>query len=116
MTEAADRPVHRQFLDVADVGTWSDLQVVMSELGTAAPYWRVQSTQGEAVAAEDWMLDWDRTFRLTEYKYIEWCELMPRQDGAGLTLPDLLAVCQAIGFQLEELPDRVRVLGYRLLS
>jgi hypothetical protein len=41
---------------------------------------------------------------------------MPRQDGAGLTLPDLLAVCQAIGFQLEELPDRVRVLGYRLLS
>jgi hypothetical protein len=76
-----------------------------------------------------WEHDWDQQFRLTEYKYIEWCELRPR--GRGLTLADIEGVCAALGFEIEvsvgsdaasetgssgeAAPERVRVLGYRLL-
>lgn len=108
-------PTHRQFLDVADVDTWSDLQVVMVQLGRAAPYWRAQDTQGAVVPQQGWERDWDRRFRLVEYKYIEWCELRPKPDSTGLTLADIAGVCEAIGFQTDVLADRVRVLGYRLL-
>lgn len=115
MTDIPTPPVHRQFLDLADVDTWSDLQMVMVELGRAAPRWRVQDTSGSLVPPQGWERDWDARFRLTEYKYIEWCELSPRTTSDGLTLADLTQVCEAIGFEVEVLPDRVRVLGYRLL-
>lgn len=108
---------HRQFLDLADAATWSELQVVMTELGRAAPYWRFQNTEGAVYPPDDgWDVDWSYRFRLAEYKYIEWCDLTPRDDGRSLTLEDLGQLCVAIGFEIETSPGRVRVLGYRPLN
>jgi hypothetical protein len=106
-----------QFLGLATTGKWSELQSLMAEMMAAAPYWRTASTDGALYPPGDgWHPDWDYQFRLGSYKHIEWCELYPRPDGASLTLDDLEQVCDAIGFEVEVLPDRVRVLGYRRLS
>jgi hypothetical protein len=106
-----------QFLTLATTDHWAELQALMAEMSYAAPYWRMQSTSGVLFPTDDgWHADWDHQFRLVFYKYIEWCELVPRPDGAGLTLDDVRQACEAIGFELEVGPDRVRVLGYRRLS
>jgi len=107
---------HRQFVDLAPVSRWTELQMIMVELGPAAPYWRLQDTQGGVYPHQGWDLDWSHRFRLAEYKYIEWCELSPRRDESGLTLAEVGGVCEAVGFEIESLPDRVRALGYRALS
>jgi hypothetical protein len=105
-----------QFLGLATTSKWSELQALMTEMGSAAPYWRTRNTSGETHPPDDgWDADWEYQFRLGAYKYIEWCELLPRPDDAGLTLEDIRQVCQAIGFETEAEPDRIRVLGYRRL-
>ncbi|HET9873873.1 MAG TPA: DUF6678 family protein [Propionibacteriaceae bacterium] len=115
MTAGDDRPAHRQFLDVATVDTWSELQLAMADLGPAAPYWRVQDIEGTLAPSSGWERDWRHRFRLIQYKYIHWCELRPREAANGLTLADVVELCDELGFEVEELADRARVLGYRLL-
>jgi hypothetical protein len=106
-----------QFLGLATPSKWSELQSLMAEMAGAAPYWRVQTTDGILDPPDDgWYADWDQQFRLGVYKYIEWCELYPRPDDDSLTKDDVEQVCAAIGFDVESEPDRVRVLGYRRLS
>ncbi|MBA3530060.1 MAG: hypothetical protein H0T91_12270 [Propionibacteriaceae bacterium] len=105
-----------QFLGLATTSKWSELQSLMVEMSAAAPYWRTQSTAGSLYPPDGWQADWDHQFRLGVYKYIEWCELVPRSDGASLTLDDIRQVCEAIGFVVETAPDRIRVLGYRRLN
>ena len=106
-----------QFLDLASTQKWSELQSLMVEMGTAAPYWRIQTTDGVLDPPDEgWYADWDYQFRLEGYKYIEWCELYPRPDEQSLTLDDVRQVCEAIRFEVEVEADRVRVLGYRRLS
>jgi hypothetical protein len=122
--EQADQPERgrpaftpTQFLGLATTGKWSELQALMAEMMTAAPYWRTSGTDGVLYPPDDgWHPDWDYQFRLGSYKHIEWCELYPRPDDASLTLDDLEQVCDAIGFEIEVLGDRIRVLGYRRLS
>lgn len=110
MTEA-------QFLTLATADHWAELQALMAEMSRAAPYWRTQSTGGVLFPPDDgWHPDWDHQFRLVAYKHIEWCELLPRPDQAGLTLEDIRQACEAIGFELVVSADRVRVLGYRRLD
>lgn len=106
-----------QFLTLASSDHWAELQELMAEMSLAAPYWRTQSTSGTQFPAnEGWHADWHHQFRLVVYKYIEWCELVPRPDGSGLTLVDIAQACEAIGFEVEASGDRVRVLGYRRLG
>lgn len=109
-----DRPT--QFLDLASATRWAELQSLMVEMGAAAPYWRTRSTEGELLPAEGWYADWEYQFRLGVYKYIEWCELVPRPDDTSLTLDDIQQACVAIGFEVEHEPDRLRILGYRRLT
>lgn len=106
-----------QYLSLATAGKWAELQSLMAEMSSAGPYWRMQTTSGVRYPANDgWDADWHHQFRLSVYKYIEWCELLPRPDDSGLTLEDLHQVCAAIGFEVEGHADRIRVLGYRRLS
>lgn len=106
-----------QFLTLATTDHWVELQTLMAEMGIAAPYWRTRSTSGVLFPANDgWHPDWLHQFRLGNYKYLEWCELVPRPDGLGLTLDDISQACTAIGFEVAALPDRIRVVGYRRLS
>jgi len=106
-----------QFLTLATADHWAELQSLMAEMVRAAPYWRMRSTSGVLFPPDDgWHADWDHQFRLLSYKHIEWCELVPRPDGVGLTLDDVHQACQAIGFEVELEADRIRVLGYRRLT
>lgn len=106
-----------QFLTLATTDHWAELQALMEEMVGAAPYWRMQSTSGVLFPPDEgWHADWDRQFRLVSYKYIEWCELFPRPDDTGLTLADVQQACEAIGFEVQARPDRIRLLGYRRLS
>lgn len=105
-----------QFLTLATSDHWTELQALMADMRLAAPYWRMRSTTGvEFPAGDGWHADWDRQFRLVDYKYIEWCELVPRPDDTSLTLDDVRQACEAIGFEVEVQADRVRVVGYRQL-
>ncbi|HYP46709.1 MAG TPA: DUF6678 family protein [Propionibacteriaceae bacterium] len=107
----------QQFVTLATADHWAELQALMVEMSLAAPYWRMQSTTGTQFPSDDgWHADWDHQFRLVDYKYIEWCELVPRPDDTGLTLQDICQACEAIGFEVEAAEDRVRVLGYRRLD
>ena len=105
-----------QFVTLATTTTWAELQTLMSELAAAAPYWRTRSTSGQLHPADGWHSDWDHQFRLGTYKYLEWCELVPRQSGRGLTLEDIEQACLALGFEVECDGEQVRVLGYRRLD
>lgn len=103
-----------QFLTLATSDHWTELQSLMAEMQVAAPYWRMRSTSGLVFPVGDgWHADWDHQFRLVVYKYIEWCELVPRPDDTSLTLDDVRQACEAIGFEVEIEADRVRALGYR---
>lgn len=105
-----------QFLGLATTTKWSELQSFMTEMGSAAPYWRTLSTAGVLVPPDEgWYADWDHQFRLGVYKYIEWCELYARPDDECLTVEDIRQACVAIGFEVEVEIDRIRVLGYRRL-
>jgi hypothetical protein len=109
--------VPAQLLGLASTSKWSELQSLMEEMSTAAPYWRILTTAGVLDPPDDgWYADWEYQFRLVVYKYIEWCELYPRPDEPSLLLEDVKQVCEAIGFEFETEPDRIRVLGYRRLS
>ena len=105
-----------QFLTLATTTTWSQLQALMTEMTGAAPYWRTRSTAGLLHPADGWHSDWDHQFRLGVYKYLEWCDLLPRPGGRGLTGEDIEQACLALGFEIERDGDRVRVLGYRRLA
>jgi hypothetical protein len=109
-------PVEGQFLGLATTSKWAELQALMAEMSGAAPYWRSQRTDGSRYPVTGWDTDWEYQFRLEVYKYLEWCELMPRAAGFNLTLEDIRQVCAAIGFEVEPLADRIRVLGYRRLA
>ena len=112
MTDAAPA----QFLGLASPDAWSELQSLMAEMTTAAPYWRTSSTGGVIDPPDEgWYADWDHQFRLVAYKHIEWCELYPRPEERCLTMTDIQQACEAIGFEVELAADRVRILGYRRL-
>lgn len=110
-------PAPAQFLGLASTSKWSELQSLMAEMTSAAPYWRIRSLDGVLNPPDDgWYADWDHQFRLEGYKHIEWCELYPQDSDQSLTLDDVRQVCEAIGFEIEVEADRVRVLGYRRLG
>ena len=102
-----------QLVGLANNTKWSELQSLMSELGNRAPYWRTQATNGFVYPTSGWDGDWTYHFRIGEYKFIEWCEITPRQDPGSLELAELLAVCQRIGFEHEANGHVIRIIGYR---
>lgn len=101
-----------QFVGLANNTKWSELQAFMSGLGTLAPFWRTQSTNGFIYPQRGWDGDWAYHFRLGGYKEIEWCEMAPREPG-GVSLEQILEACSSIGFEFEVSGSVVRVIGYR---
>ena len=102
-----------QLVGLANNTKWSELQTLMSELGSRAPYWRTQATNGFVYPASGWDGDWTYHFRLGEYKHIEWCELTPRAGAGAIGLDLILEACKRIGLEHEAIGDVIRVVGYR---
>jgi|EndMetStandDraft_4_1072995.scaffolds.fasta_scaffold67888_3 hypothetical protein len=101
-----------QFVGLANNTKWSELQAFMSELGTQAPFWRTQSTNGFIYPQNGWDGDWTYHFRLGDYKDIEWCEMAPREPD-GISLEQIVGACSGIGFELEVNDSVIRIIGYR---
>ncbi len=95
---------------------WNELQQVMSELGQKAPYWRTRATNGFIYPTHGWEADWTYHFRLGEYKYIEWCEMLPSPSENALPHDEIATLCMRIGFETEILESTVKITGYRQLQ
>ncbi|MFZ6755449.1 DUF6678 family protein [Undibacterium sp. Dicai25W] len=102
-----------QLAGLANNTKWKELQALMSGLGSNAPFWRRRSTNGYVYPPQGWDGDWTYHFRLGEYKYIEWCEMSPRDAECALDLDGIIAACKEIGFEFEQLTDSVKIIGYR---
>lgn len=102
-----------QLAGLANNTKWKELQVIMSELGNTAPYWRTKSTNGFVYPPQGWDGDWTYHFRLGEYKYIEWCEISPREAVGAMDIDKIVAACRKIGFEYERLANSVKITGYR---
>jgi len=48
-----------------------------------------------------WDSDWTYHFRLGEYKFIEWCEMVPRQIEGGVELTQLLEISKKLGLSIK---------------
>jgi hypothetical protein len=94
---------------------WSELQSLMSSLGSQAPYWRTQATNGFVYPTSGWDGDWTYHFRLGEYKQIEWREMTPRGGDGCLSVEAIASALKKIGFEFEVKPNVVRIVGYRRL-
>ena len=102
-----------QLVGFANNTKWSELQALMSELGTRAPYWRTQATNGFIYPQNGWDGDWTYHFRLGEYKHIEWCEITPRETEDSISFNEAVVACKRIGFEIEANNNVVRIIGYR---
>jgi hypothetical protein len=104
-----------QLFGLANNTKWSELQRFMSTLGSKAPYWRTQATNGFIYPESGWDGDWTYHFRIGGYRCIEWCEMSPRGTPESLTFDEITAVCKRIGFEFECQGNRVKIMGYRKL-
>jgi hypothetical protein len=108
--------MNKQWVGFANNTKWSELQQIMSAAGSKAPYWRSRAKNGYVYPPIGWDGDWTYHFRLGEYKDMEWCEITPRGHMGTLSLEDIIATCQKIGFETEVSENIVRVIGYRNLA
>ena len=102
-----------QLVGLANNTKWSELQTYMSELGSRAPYWRTLATNGFVYPTSGWDGDWTYHFRLGEYKYIEWCEITPREGAESIDCAQIVEACKRIGLEHEAMGSVIRVVGYR---
>ena len=109
------RDLMTESIGLANNTKWCELQKIMSELGSRAPYWRTYATNGFLYPLNGWDGDWSYPFRLGEYKHIETCEISPRLTKSSLSFEDCVSTCKSIGFEIETLPEAniIRILGYQ---
>lgn len=104
-----------EFVGLANNTKWSELQQLMSSLGQLAPYWRTRAKNGFTYPPEGWDGDWSYHFRIGEYKHIEWCELLPRDEENSMSFGQIELACKRIGFEVEVHENAIRIIGHRQL-
>ncbi len=84
--------------------------------------WQMQTDAADRLAyttfgPDVWDGEWYYHFQSdNDWKHMEWVDLKPPPGGADsgkMQLPEIAAICEAIGLDTDVLADRVRVYGYR---